>query len=923
MARYSDKEKEKDKQAQEGYGQAPDTGYGEPPPPDEYGAPPPPPPQPPTGSLKVKIRASGSARKGMKLPGIDVTLRATAYGKVYEDTRTTGPDGEALWPDLPLDSYALSVEAPPEYEQPNDRKIELTQSHPDAEEEIDLVLKDAVAYLTAFLDEKRCGDPAGQECLEIDLDVWTEGRFLKSVRTNRHRPVPVPVPPGEVVFKAQEHRTLRGKKWKAKDFQIFLEPGDEDTVNVPYIESLATLQLSAVFVDERHGGREIPMSGVQVLIYSGHVPAGKPFRQPVLADRAPKTEGSIDEGFYTLVPIGPESFRGAPVEPEALNPVFVEGGETTEVIFRFRQARGRLTGFLLEQKSQEGFEGARVRLYPIDGGSWLSAETGEHGEFTFEDVPAGLHELVLEKDKLAKPDGTEWVLAADSPRSRKVMVKAQATEIVVPPLQLVQDDHVLVIRVVGADAKPVSGVQVDVRDEQGNYIGTYPVDNDQGEVTVHVPRIGNYSVSLATFDSGALRPAAKQVFVNHPALITLEMAKASWSYPPGGGGPPREAVLDIPYPVLGAGFPVPSTPAGGSSAATTNLGASVENTLREVLGGWKPRGLKTDPKGFLGALNQAFTLKDIDGHVEFSWTPRTYSVQPDMGGLTGAQASIFNRAKVALDQSIPLLDGLYPLRADSDDQDVDAVRAVVRSTFSELVNELGVEGGPRVPRVDSLFEQLLGSLPIFDPEKVGGQLGMVAQQFGLQRRRINTIDEEQNLTNFIIVVEYVLSLKQSWDTQRGFFTRTGVTEPYFGTQLVLVSRALSVVAASVQEVYAAMDSVFVGPAERQVVELTFPNEAGQPSLFVAELLSWIEEIATEEGPRLIQEGGKAGVVAFQPTLDRVARMAAQALIPSQQASQLPAGYQTARVQRSLKELADYLDEAAQKARQIRIDRTAA
>lgn len=266
---------------------------------------------------------------------------------------------------------------------------------------------------------------------------------------------------------------------------------------------------------------------------------------------------------------------------------------------------------------------------------------------------------------------------------------------------------------VGPDQKPACGVQVDVRDEQGNYIGAYPVDNEQGEITIHVPRVGNYSVSLATFDSGALKPAAKQVFVNHPAEITLELTGNSWSYNQGGGGSLRETTVDIPYPLLGAGFAVPSAPATGP--ATTK------------------------------------------------------------------------------------------------------------------VNELGVEGGPRVPRVDSLFEQLLGTAPVFDPERTGGQLGILAQQFGLQRRRINTIDEEQNLTNFIILVEYVLSLKTSWDTQRGFFTRTGKTEPFFGTQLVLVSRALSVVAESVQEVYAAMDSVFVGPAERQVVELTFPAEPGQPA----------------------------------------------------------------------------------------------
>src|SRR5687768_6070621 len=108
MARYSDKEKEKDKLAQEGYGQGPDTGYGEPPPPgyeappEDYAPPPPPEPEP-TGSLRVKVIAldpvSHSPRKDTLLPRIDVTLQATSYGKVYQDTQTTYSNNEVFWPD--------------------------------------------------------------------------------------------------------------------------------------------------------------------------------------------------------------------------------------------------------------------------------------------------------------------------------------------------------------------------------------------------------------------------------------------------------------------------------------------------------------------------------------------------------------------------------------------------------------------------------------------------------------------------------------------------------------------------------------------------------------------------------------------------------------------------------------------------------
>src|SRR5207237_6674124 len=131
-------------------------------------------------------------------------------------------------------------------------------------------------------------------------------------------------------------------------------------------------------------------------------------------------------------------------------------------------------------------------------------------------------------------------------------------------------------------------------------------------------------------------------------------------------------------------------------------------------------------------------------------------------------------------------------------------------------------------------------------------------------------------------------------------------QPFFGTQMVLLSRALAVVGESVQEVNFTMDSVFLGPAERQTLQLNFlspppfqqlfvPNVPSSPSpvpttkrfpyffpaytspLFVAELLDWIDRVASEEGPRLIQDAGKDGAVALSQTLDNLRTFARGAL----------------------------------------------
>jgi hypothetical protein len=367
---------------------------------------------------------------------------------------------------------------------------------------------------------------------------------------------------------------------------------------------------------------------------------------------------------------------------------------------------------------------------------------------------------------------------------------------------------------------------------------------------------------------------------------------------------------------IGSGrAPRPATPV---SPGTSQLGQIVDGALREVLG-WRPR--TTDSQGFVAALNQSFSVKEVGGHVEVKWTPRSYAVAAELGAVTGAQASIYTRAKVMLDQSLPLLEGLHPLNAAFDQEDVEAVRAIVRSSLTELVAELGREGGPRVARVDDLFFQLFDTNDVNalgDTEHLKGQLGLLRIRFGLERNFINTIDEEQNLTNYLIVADNTISLRVTWEQQKKFFD-LDATDVFLGTQTVLLSRALAVVSESVEETYFVMDSVFLSSAERQVLELHFINTPELAAIFLGDLLSWVELFAADEGPRLIRDGGKDGVIeAFRKTAEKLAKMvAATANLSAVGGIGLPASFRTARVRRALEELAGQLANVFELAKQIR------
>lgn len=255
---------------------------------------------------------------------------------------------------------------------------------------------------------------------------------------------------------------------------------------------------------------------------------------------------------------------------------------------------------------------------------------------------------------------------------------------------------------------------------------------------------------------------------------------------------------------------------------TTNLGGSlqqvVDNAFGRVIGQTFRAG---NISNFRDSLNQTFTIEDNNGQRTITYSPRSYTTQTELGGaITGAQASLYHRAKAALKEILPLLDGIYELDPAADEQNRDAIRSIIRTEITEVVNEMGVQQGPRVQRVDSLFQLLIGTETESRlPEQIGGQLKDFARAFGLERSRINTVDEERNYGNFLIIRDYIVSLRQSWQDYVSLQMAGGGS--FIGTQLVLLSQALSVMAESVRETYRIMDLVFLGPEERASVLIDF------------------------------------------------------------------------------------------------------
>jgi hypothetical protein len=390
----------------------------------------------------------------------------------------------------------------------------------------------------------------------------------------------------------------------------------------------------------------------------------------------------------------------------------------------------------------------------------------------------------------------------------------------------------------------------------------------------------------------------------------------------------RDVEDAVTYPLLTEQVSFPrsgGSPATGGSYPQNGapLGQTAALAIGDVLG-WKVSS--TDPKGFVGALTQAFTLTDVEGHVQSKWNPRTFAVQTDLGGgISGAQASLYTRAKDALDQSLSLLDGLYPLDPDADPEYVKALREMARSQMTEIVKEFGTVGLPSILRIDTYFQILLGqrptpdSVPIqFDPDKIGGTLGQLRTTYGVYFRGNpfnNSVEDEQDITNFRVISDYMTSLLQSWAANRDFFIVSPNRIAFFGTQLVLISRQLNVIAETVDEVRFALDSVFIGPNERQTLLLKFADRT-LPPMFLEDIFEEIEKFVEDEGPRLLRDGGKISVTNnILPVVKSLKHMIKQAREPENK-SVLPDGFKTARVRHALNDLHDQLGELIKLTEQV-------
>ena len=264
------------------------------------------------------------------------------------------------------------------------------------------------------------------------------------------------------------------------------------------------------------------------------------------------------------------------------------------------------------------------------------------------------------------------------------------------------------------------------------------------------------------------------------------------------------------------------------------------------------------PTAVIDRLNHVFKQTVVDGDIEYVWQPQpNYTVQTTNGTvLTGALASFNQLVDSSLSTAETLFALVKPLVPTIAKHKADAEIAVLRNLLKTLHTALHAQL-PLQQRIEGLFKS------------VDQQLNRIRDDFGLHRANIVTTDDEQVFASYRVGRSAVDKLRETFVQLRDEF---GGTPKFLGSQVVLLSNALSSLADTVDMAVNAMTALGYGPLEQRSLLLPLPEgRRGTAPISFDGLMSWLRSF-TSESKLLIDSGGTRGVMAMTPDAQQLSEL---------------------------------------------------
>ncbi|MCB0133049.1 MAG: DUF1416 domain-containing protein, partial [Caldilineaceae bacterium] len=643
------------------------------------------------------------------LRGIEVQIS----GPSGTFTQFTNADGMAIWADLQPGDYKVAMESPA------DRHVNgaycsmrgsfangVEVDHPVGAQvqnstvtmvAIGLAPKPARLALSAIYVNSD-GEP---NPIPAELELFQSDKRIGCFQIDQRHEVSINRP-GLIAIRPRPYQRGGCTYYPETDEIMLLATSGElcGDFEVRYTVRLGVIEVDTCLLDAQGKRRRQPLSGAMIELRRGAFAGGPPLRQAKTGIYPIRFE-DLEPGLYSLSLAHSPQLNNQQLDVVAptngRTSVQLMSAQTIPVDFCFQPCRARLQGMVLDNSCGDALVGVPLLLRdPTDFSILDKAVTNAMGAYEFANVEPGAYLVTLAGDEVTLADGSNWEVT-DSANQQQVTVTGSGAT-TVETLKLTREVHMIQGLVRTDDGEPIGNAVVQILDTSGNLITLVNADGD-GRYSWLAPNAGIYYVEAAQSAGGPLKRF--QALVNSVANVDVivEPARSQSARRISGGQNAINEVTAFPFLTeeVDSGATGRRGTAGGSTSSTL-----VQNTFRDVLG-WRVKG--SDHKGFLTALGQSFSSETTDEQTTWRWTPRSYTVQVESGAITGAQASIYTRAKNALDQSLPLLEGLTSLGTDTDTEEELALRAIIESEFTELVNELGYEGGPRIQRVETLFTQ--------------------------------------------------------------------------------------------------------------------------------------------------------------------------------------------------------------------------
>jgi hypothetical protein len=342
------------------------------------------------------------------------------------------------------------------------------------------------------------------------------------------------------------------------------------------------------------------------------------------------------------------------------------------------------------------------------------------------------------------------------------------------------------------------------------------------------------------------------------------------------------------------------------TSATSSLERQVQRAINQVLGRAPGRG----GGSFMNALNGAFPTTGTPEGQQVTSTPARsmvsmYGEEGSGGGsysangfgklpgsdngyagtISARQANLLRQASVMAGDAIRVLDGLTPFAPEAELDQVDALRALIRSEINSLIDEFGRVDEPRKDRVLAYFSALKLHVT-----------GFGERAFLDDPTRAATVDDEAQVAGLELLKSYRNNLRSVWNT---FYNvdRKSPTSFSLSERIERAGILLPVIAQVNDDFEAAMDSVGFTESERRSQDAKFNTLAGfdvplplssqffsrftfgrdpkndidaaLPDITVYDLNDWIDRFANLEGPSNLSDSGLYGLDFVTDQADRI------------------------------------------------------